>query len=109
MKNLKIMTAVVALAFLSLSFTSTTETKEELHQQIVKLIGDSSESLNEVNLEVDITFTLNSKSEIVVLSMNSDNDDVDRFVKSKLNYKRVSVKVLNPGEMYLIPLVIKSE
>ncbi len=109
MKNLKIISAIVALAFLSLSFTSTTETKEELHQQIVKLIGDSSESLSKVNLEVNVTFTLNNKSEIVVISINSDNDVVDQFVKSKLNYKKVSVKDLNPGELYHIPLVIKSE
>ena len=51
MKNLKIITAVVALAFLSLSFTNTTETKDELHQQIVELIGDSSKSLANMNLK----------------------------------------------------------
>ena len=109
MKNLKIITAVVALAFLSLSFTNTTETKDELHQQIVELIGDSSKSLANMNLKAEITITLNEKSEIVVMSIKSDSGLLDGFIKSKLNYKKVKVKVLNPGELYRVPLTIKSE
>lgn len=109
MKNLKIITAVVALAFLSLSFTNTTETKNELHQQIVELIGDSSRSLENMNLKAEIIITLNEKSEIVVMSVKSDSGLLDGFVKSKLNYKKVKVKVLNPGELYSFPLTIQSE
>ncbi len=109
MKNLKIFTAVVALAFLSLSFTSTTkETKKELHDQIVELIGDSSQSLADINLNAEITFTLNDKSEIVVVSVKSDNIIVDNFIKSKLNYKKVNVKALNPGKMYRLPFKVVS-
>jgi len=51
-------------------------------------------------------FTLNDKSEIVVVSVNSDNDIGDSFVKSKLNYKKVKVKTLTPGKMYRLPLKI---
>ena len=109
MKNLKILTAVVALAFLSLSFSNTAETKDELHQQIVELIGDSSKSLANMNLKAEITITINEKSEIVVISVNSDNNILDGFIKSKLNYKKVKVKVLKPGELYRVPLTIKSE
>ncbi len=109
MKKLKIFTAVVALAFLSLSFTSTTaETKKELHDQIVELIGDSSQTLADINLDAEITFTLNDKSEIVVVSVKSDNTIVDNFIKSKLNYKKVNVKALNPGKMYRLPLKVVS-
>ena len=109
MKNLKILTAVVALAFLSLSFTNRAETKEELHQQIVELIGDSNDALALVNSKAEITITLNEKSEIVVISVKSDNLLLDSFVKSKLNYKKVRVKDLNPGELYKVPLVVQSE
>ena len=109
MKNLKILTAVVALTFLSLSFTNTPETNEQLHKQIVELIGDSSEALANVNLKAEIIITLNEKSEIVVVSVKSDNLFVDSFVKSKLNYKKVKVTALNPGELYHVPLVIQSE
>ncbi len=109
MKNLKIFTAVVALAFLSLSFTTTTtETKRELHDQIVELIGDSNQILADINVNAEITFTLNDKSEIVVVSVKSDNTIVDNFIKSKLNYKKVNVKSLNPGKMYRLPLKVVS-
>jgi len=110
MKNLKIFTAVVALAFLSLSFTTTTtkETKKQLHDQIVELIGDSNQILADINLNAEITFTLNDKSEIVVVSVQSDNIVVDNFIKSKLNYKKVNVKAINPGKMYRLPLKIVS-
>jgi len=107
MKNLKIFTAVVALAFLSLSFTGPTkETKKELHEQIVQLIGDSSPSLANINLDVDIMFTINDKSELVVVSVNSDNTIVDNFIKSKLNYKKVKVSAINPGKIYRLPLKV---
>jgi len=110
MKNLKLMTAVVALAFLSLSFTNTTDTKKQLHEQIVKLIGNSTDIFGQdINVVTEITLTVNEKSEIVVVSVKSDNNSlVDNFVKSKLNYKKVNVKVLNPGELYRVPLVIQS-
>jgi len=108
MKNLKIFTAIVTLAFLSLSFTTTTpkETKKQLHDQIVELIGDSSQTLANINLDAEITFTLNDKSEIVVVSVKSDNTIVDDFIKAKLNYKKVTVKTLNPGKMYRLPLKV---
>jgi len=109
MKNLKLLTAVVALAFLTLSFTNTTDTKTQLHQQIVELIGDSTDIFGDINVETEITLTLNEKSEIVVISVKSDNNSlVDNFVKSKLNYKKVNVKVLNPGELFRVPLKIQS-
>ncbi len=109
MKKLKIFTAVVALAFLSLSFTNTTtETKKELHEQIVQLIGDTSESLVNLNLDVNVMFTLNDKSEIVVVSVDSDNPIVDSFIKSKLNYKKVKVEVITLGKMYRLPLKVVS-
>jgi len=110
MKNLKILTAVIAIAFLSLSFTNRTETKAALHQQIVKLIGDTmSEKIGNDNVKAEIVVTLNDKSELVVISVKSDNSYIDRFVKSKLNYKKITVKDLNPGEIYRVPLTIVNE
>jgi len=108
MKNIKTISAVLALAFLSLSFTSTTkETKKELNDRIVQLIRNSStQVLANINLDVDITLTLNEKSEIVIISVKSDNEIVDRFIKSRLNYKKVKVKSLNPGETYRLPLKV---
>ena len=43
------------------------------------------------------------------MSIKSDSGLLDGFIKSKLNYKKVKVKVLNPGELYRVPLTIKSE
>jgi hypothetical protein len=95
------------LAFLSFSFTGPTKkVKKELHEQIVQLIGNSSQSLNNINLDVDIMFTINNKSELVVVSVNSDNTVVDNFVKSKLNYKKVKVSTIDPGKIYRLPLKV---
>jgi len=110
MKNLKTLTVIVVLAFLSLSFTNRSETKTVLHQQIVKLIGETiNNKISGNDLKAEIVVTLNDKSELVVISVKSENSYVDSFVKSKLNYKKVTVKDLNPGELYRVPLTIVNE
>jgi len=111
MKKFKLFTAVVALAFLSFSFTeiTPTETKKELHEQIVKLLGKTTDKLSDTEINAEVTFTLNDESEIVVVSVKSENARIDKYVKGKLNYQKVAVKALNTGKMYRIPLTIVNE
>lgn len=111
MKKFKIFTAILALAFLSFSFTeiAPTETKKELHKQIVKLLGKTTDKLADKDIIAEVTFTLNDQSEIVIVSVKSENARIDKYVKGKLNYQKVSVKALTTGTMYTVPLTIVNE
>ena len=109
MKNLKILVLLVVFAFTAVSFTTkeNPDVKKQLHDQIVKMLGKKSDVILTNEAVAEVIFTLNNKSEIVIISVISENENIDRYVKAKLNYKKVSVKALNQGDIYKLPLSIK--
>ena len=109
MKNLKLIALVLAISISSISFATPTKTadpKSELREQIVDILGDTINVLCENDVEAEVVFTLNNKSEIVIVSVNCENGDLDGYIKSKLNYKKVEVTSLNEGQIYRMPLKI---
>ena len=79
---------------------------EKLHSQITKLLGTPTFELeNEVTI-ARISFTLSAENEIVVLSVDSENESVDHYVKTSLNYKKVSFKTAGHGKVFNIKLKI---
>jgi len=110
MKNLKLIAIVIALAISTLSFANNTKTadpKSELREQIVEMLGKTIINTDLINNQFEVIFTLNNKSEIVIISVNGGNKSVDNYVKSKLNYKKVNVNALNVDKIYHMPLRIK--
>ena len=109
MKNLKLIALVLAIGISSISFAAPTKTadpKSELREQIVDILGDTINVLCENDVEAEVVFTLNNKSEIVIVSVNCENGDLDGYIKSKLNYKKVEVTSLDEGQIYHMPLKI---
>ena len=81
--------------------------KQQLHDQIVKMLGTSTDLVLVDKAEAEVVFTVNNKSEIVIISVTSENEYIDSYVKGKLNYKKVNVKALNQVDIYKLPLTIK--
>ena len=109
MKNLKLVALVLAICISSISFAAPTETadpKSELREQIIDLLGDTNVAFSDNALEAKVVFTLNDQSEIVIVSVNCENEILDGFIKRKLNYKKVQVSALDEGEIYRMPLKI---
>jgi len=111
MKNLKILALLGIFAFSMVSFATKENPKvnKQLRDQIVKMLGKTTNVILTDKVEAEVVFTLNDKSEIVILSVNSENKKFDSFVKSRLNYKKVTVKVLNQGDIFRLPLIIKKK
>jgi len=110
MKNLKLIALVIALGISTLSFannTNTADPKSELREQIVEILGKAVTNTDLINGKVEVIFTLNNKSEIVIISVNGGSKSVDNFVKNKLNYKTVNVNALNVDKIYHMPLRFK--
>ncbi|NND16307.1 MAG: hypothetical protein HKN89_08265 [Eudoraea sp.] len=61
-------------------------------------------------VEDDITaivkFTLNSDQEIVVLIVDTENDSLEAYVKSRLNYQKVELDNFKEGRTYTVPVRI---
>ena len=112
MKNLKTIIAIVAISISSVvSVSANTNTEPEtknaktvLRSEIVTLLGKHTYDLTDKTLKAQVDVMLNNQNELVVLSVNSDDNALSSFVKAKLNYKRVTVKGLKKGTIYRVPL-----
>jgi len=108
MKNLKLF--VFAIAFFTLNVVSATYLEpinptDELRVEITDLIGSNyMDEMSENEYSADVLFTVNSKSELIVLSVNSENSHLETFLKKKLNFKKVDHKPSKPGEIFLLPV-----
>ena len=78
---------------------------DELRIEIVDLIGSSyMDEMIESEYSAEVLFTVNSKRELIVLSVNSDDAEMESYLKRQLNYKKVDHKPSQPGEIYLLPV-----
>lgn len=107
MKNLKILTITFVLFAMNVSAAVIDPVKptSQLRSEIVDLIGDNCPydyDKNECSAEV--LFTINTKSELIVLSVLSPNPKAETYLRSKLNYKKVSHMPKRVGEIFLLPL-----
>jgi hypothetical protein len=84
-------------------------TKKKLRIEIVSILGNKiSVELKKPN-KAEISFMINSQNEIVIISVESDIDELKTIIKGKLNYKKVEVKGTKKGEIYKIPLRINTK
>ncbi|MCH4551044.1 MULTISPECIES: hypothetical protein [Aestuariibaculum] len=76
---------------------------ETITVEIQKILKNSNLEFNE-EVSANVYFTINNKSEIVVLSIDSDSDELEQFLKYKLNYCKIQAEGMAPGRKYLIPV-----
>ena len=102
----KLIIVAIALFTLNLSAAeSPVKPNELLRADIVQLLGDNCPAeFNNKTCSMDVIFTINSKSEVIVLSVNAPNKITEEFIKRKLNYKKVSYRTIKEGELFLLPL-----
>ena len=112
MKKLKLF--VLALGLFTINMTAANLTPinptQELRTEIVDLIGSNyMDQIIADELEADVLFTVNSKKELIVLSVETDNDQLESYLKSRLNYKKVDFRPGKNGEIYLLPVKMVKE
>ena len=108
MKNLKLF--VIALGLFSFNIAAANfhpiKPTDELRVEIVDMIG--SDYIDEMMIaneyEANVLFTVNSKKELIVLSVDTDNEQLESYLKWKLNYKKVNYRPSKNGEIYLLPV-----
>jgi len=112
MKSLKLF--VIALALFSINVSAANlrpiEPTDELRIEIIDLIGSNyMDEMLENEYSAEVLFTVNSKSELIVLSVDSKNHLIENYLKRKLNYKKVDHQPSQPGEIYLLPVKMIKE
>ena len=112
MKSLKLFVLALALFTINVSAAVIEPIKptDELRIEIVDLIGSSyMDNMIESEYSAEVIFTVNSKKELIILSVDSKNKEMESYLKRKLNYKKVDHKPSQPGEIYLLPVKMIKE
>ena len=102
---------IVAIALFTLNVSAAekpVKPNENLRTVIVKLLkNDNSFNFIKNDIAIEVMFTINSKGELIIISTNTPNENIEKIIKNKLNYKAVNYKVKKEGELFLLPLHIK--
>ena len=107
MKNVKLF--ILALGFFTLNLSAANlnpiKPTDDLRIEMVDLIGSNfMDEMLENEYAADVLFTVNAKKELIVLSVDSENIQLETYLKRKLNYKKVNHKPSKHGEIYLLPV-----
>ena len=73
--------------------------RTEIKEMIVK--AELTKDLK-AEITVNVTFEINAKNEIIVIS--TDNDSYDQSFKSVLNYKKLNSSDMSIGKKYTLPI-----
>lgn len=108
MKNFKTITVALAL-FVTMGVFATEGKKEtkdnNLSGQIYEMLKDNQFD-EDKELTAEVKFIVNDKGELIVLSVETKDEVLEGFVKSRLNYKKVQLTNVAPGRVYEIPVRI---
>ena len=89
-----------------------TEVKSSKTQNLSEQIGNflNNNNFNEeyCGNEAQVLFMLNDDKEIVVLSVDTETEDLEGFIKSRLNYKQVDITTYEVGKKYTVSVRIAS-
>ncbi len=89
--------------------SNNTDPQRSLKTQIQELLKVNKLVVEDYEeLTAKVLFTVNSEEEIVVISVETDDSDLESFIKSKLNYKKVELSEFVEGRMYRMPLRVKA-
>lgn len=109
MKKIKI-ASVAFMLFATLGTFANTGNNENpeksLSSQIYEMLEENPFQILSSELTADVRFTINNKGELVVLSVDTKNEVLEKFVKSRLNYKKVESGSIVEGRVYTVPVRI---
>ena len=105
----KLIIVAIALFTLNISAAEPIEPNKSLRSEIVKLLGDNlTFNFDQNEITISVIFTVNSHGELIIISTDAPNKSAEQILRRRLNYKKVNFKANRPGEMFLLPLTIKS-
>ena len=110
MRKIKSIIAILAISLstiFSVNATEVTPSKtKELRTEIISILGSKIPLKLEKSSTAEVSFIINNQNEIVIISVGSDVNVLNDYIKTKLNYKKIKVKGVAKGEIYKMPLKI---
>lgn len=115
MKNtIKVLMLAVAFTFSTVLSASTepVPTKAELTNAISIEIGKllkNPKFLVDEDMTAQVKVVINEDNELVVLSVNSENEELESYIKGRLNYKALSVSLRTGQKTFVVPVRLTQE
>ena len=110
MKTIKTLLLAILITFSSQVSANTERPTNELKsvsQQIGTLLNGS-EVIVYDDITVMIKFRINEDNKIIVISNDSNNKEISKFIKKRLNKEVVSIKNTNKDKVYYLPITFLS-
>ena len=105
-KSIVLALALVSATSLSANPIGDKKAKAQVEQQIGELLEGPQFEI-EKDCRASVSFTVNENNEMVVLSVETEDHRFERYVKSRLNYKKLDAD-LPGGRFYTVPLKLLS-
>jgi hypothetical protein len=109
MKTLKMLVLVLAITFSSVLSASTDSNEKAEPIAITETVGELLKSPDfQLNKDVDamVTIFINQDDEMVVLSVDTEIKSVENYIKSRLNYKKLSKEAIGYRKSFKISVKI---
>ena len=106
MKTIKTLVLVALITFssqISAYANNPSDDLKSVSQQIEKLLKYSHNIIYD-EVIVNIKFKVDKNNEIVVISDDSNNSDISKFIKTSLNLKEISLDKENNYRFYSVPI-----
>ena len=116
MKTIKSFVLIAALVVSSVLSASTPKAKAEATNNQFKQVTEAVESLLsnptfavEKEMTAEVTLTINKDNEIVVLSVDCENESLEGYLKSRLNYNELPAQLKGSTKTFVVPVRITAE
>jgi len=70
------------------------------------MLKDNQFNVDYKELSAEVRFIVTENGELIVLSVKTEDEVLDGFVKNRLNYKKVQLENVAPGRVYELPVRI---
>lgn len=99
-------TALFAMVLGTATANTNPESKTSARKEIKTMIqkANLTEAIKE-DVTVNVTFMVNAKNEIIVMS--TDQENLDTRIKSTLNYKKLKSSDVKVNSTYTLPVILK--
>lgn len=105
------MTIMAGLLFtvgtLSANTLADEQPKNGISAQIHQLLKSNSFDVP-TDIQANVRFTFNKEGELVVLSVDTEHQNLEAFVKSRLNYQKLENLAVTEGKIYTVKVTIEA-
>jgi hypothetical protein len=114
MKTVKILMLAIAFTFTGLVSANNdpnptvAEVTNSISSEIGKLLKNP-KFLVDKDITAQVKVVINEDNELVVLSVVSENEELEGYIKGRLNYQELSVKLETGQKTYVVPVRLTQE